>query len=178
MKLLAIVCLALCGLPAGTLADKPSVNRASLVAMEKSLDRRLSGVWPTDSPGEVVGLTQGAYVNGFGAIFMSQVNVAVTAGISPFHQTIRPDEIKRVHDKKVARMVQMKEAMQSMLLDSAKSLDTVPADEQIAVGVSLFYWNWEDRTGLPAQIVMHAPRKLLLQGKAAIDKTPIATEEF
>jgi len=179
MKIFAIVSLMLCGLAAGTLADKPKVNRATLEAMEKSLDRKLSGVWAGDPlPGEVVGLTQGAYITGYGAVFMSEVNVAVTGGVSPFHPTISPDDVKRVHEKKLARMTQMRSAMQDMLLDSAKSLDTVPADDQIAMGISLFYWNWEDRTGLPAQIVMHAQRKVLLAGKAALDKSSITTEEF
>jgi hypothetical protein len=179
MKIFAIVGVMLCGLAAGTLADKPKVNRSTLEAMEKSLDRKLSGVWAGDPlPGEVVGLTQGAYIQGYGAVFMSEVNVAVTGGLSPFHPAISPEDVKRVHEKKLARLIQMRTAMQDMLMDSAKSLDTVPADDQIALGISLFYWNWEDRTGLPAQIVMHAPRKLLLQGKAAPDKSFIATEEF
>ena len=64
-----------------------------------------------------------------------------------------------------------------MLLDSARSLDAVPADEQVAVSLSLFYWTWEKRDGLPAQIVMHAPRKALL-GAANAEQAQIATEEF
>jgi hypothetical protein len=177
MRTVAIACLALCALPAGTMADKPKVNRATIDAMEKSLDRKLSALWPGDAA-EVLGLTQGAYFTGYGVVFMSEVNVAVTTGISPFHPSATADDVKRTHEKKLARMIQMRAAMQDMLLDTAKSLDTVPADDQIAMGISLFYWNWEDRTGLPAQIVMHAQRKVLLQGKAALDKTSITTEEF
>jgi len=147
-------------------------------AMEKSLDRKLSGLWP-DDPVEVMGLTQGAYISGYGAVFMDEINLAPAAGISPFHPTISAEEAKRTHDKKVARLVKLREAMQQMLVDSAKSLDAVPVDEQVAVGVSLFYWNWENHDGLPAQIVMHAPRKLLLQFKpGAADKASIVSEEF
>jgi len=177
MRAVAIACLALCALPSGTMADKPKVSRATIDAMEKSLDRKLSGVWPND-PAEVLGLTQGAYITGYGAVFMSEVNLAVTTGVSPFHPSATADDVKRTHEKKLARLIEMRAAMQDMLLGTAKSLDTVPADEQIVMGISLFYWNWEDRTGLPAQIVMHAPRRALLQGKAALDKTSIVTEEF
>ncbi len=177
MRTVAIACLVLCALPAGTIADKPKVSRATIDAMEKSLDRKLSGVWPND-PAEVLGLTQGAYITGYGAVFMSEVNLAVTTGISPFHPSATADDVKRTHEKKLARMIQMRAAMQGMLVDSAKSLDTVPADEQIVMGISLFYWNWEDRSGLPAQIVMHAQRRVLLQGKAELTKTSITTEEF
>ena len=53
--------------------------------------------------------------------------------------------------------------MRAMLVDSARSLDSVPPTNR---------WPWASRcsigsgriaTGLPAQIVMHAPRKVLLQ---------------
>ncbi len=65
------------------------------------------------------------------------------------------------------RMAAIRTAMRGMLVDSARSLDSVPADEQVALGLSLFYWKWENRDGLPAQIVMHAPRKVLLQSSGA-----------
>ena len=178
MKIAAIVSLILCALPAGSMADKPKVNRGMIEGMEKSVDWRLQRLWPGDSA-EVLGLTQGAYINGYGVVFMSEINVAPAAGITPFHQTVTPDEVKRTHDKKVQRMAALRSAMREILVDSAASLDTVPDDEQVTLGVSLFYWTWEKRDGLPAQIVMHAPKKLLLQAKAGTaDKGAIASDEF
>jgi hypothetical protein len=176
MRIAAVVSLLLCVLPAGSLADKPRVNRAMIEAMEHSLDRKLSSLWPGD-PMEVVGLTQGAYVEGYGAIFMGEVNVAPAAGITPFHPTVTADEIKRTREKKLQRMAQLKVAMREMLADSARSLDSVPPEEQVAVGISLFYWKWENHEGLPAQIVMHAPRKALMQAGTA-EQASIASEEF
>ena len=35
--------------------------------------------WP-DDPVAVIGLTQGAYIDGYGAVFMSEVNLAPAAG--------------------------------------------------------------------------------------------------
>ncbi len=64
-------------------------------------------------------------------------------------------------------MAALRTTMRTMLVDSARSLDAVPSDEQVAVGLSLFYWTWEKRDGLPAQVVMHAPRKALLTGANA-----------
>jgi hypothetical protein len=178
MNTAIIVSLLLCALPAGSMADKPKVTRTMLEAMEKSVDGKLQNLYGAD-PAEIVGVTQGAYINGYGAVFMSEVNLAPATGISPFHPTLKPEEIKRTHDKKVQRMAALRNAMREILIDSAASLDTVPADEQVAVGVSLFYWTWENREGLPAQIVMHAPKKLLLQAKAGTaDKGAIASDEF
>jgi hypothetical protein len=176
MRIAAVVLLALCALPAGSLADNPKVTRGMIEAMQQSLDNKLSGLWPQD-PAEVIGLSQGAYIRGYGAVFLGEVNLAPAAGISPFHPTVSADEVRRTHEKKVQRMAAIRTAMRAMLVDSARSLDSLPTDEQVAVGLSLFYWKWENRDGLPAQIVMHAPRKVLLQSASA-EQASIASEEF
>jgi hypothetical protein len=175
MRLALVALLALCALPGA--ADGPKVNRGMIEGMEHSLDHKLSALWPQD-PLEVVGLSQGTYIQGYGAVFLSEVNVAPTsAGASPFNPTVTADQVRRTHEKKVQRMAALRTAMRAMLLDSARSLDSVPSDEQVAVGLSLFYWKWENRDGLPAQIVMHAPRKTLLQSASA-EQASIASEEF
>jgi hypothetical protein len=174
MKIAPVALLALCALPG--VADAPKVNRGTIEAMQHSLDNKLSGLWPQD-PAEVLGLSQGTYIQGYGAVFLGEVNLAPAAGISPFHPTVSADEVRRTHEKKLQRMAALRTAMRAMLTDSARSLDSVPADEQVAVGLSLFYWKWENRDGLPAQIVMHAPRKTLLQSASA-EQASIASEEF
>jgi hypothetical protein len=182
MKTLAIASLLLCAVATSSLADKPKVNRAMIKAMENSIDNHLRGIWPSD-PLEVLGLTQGAYVTGSGVVFVSEVNIAPSTGISPFHPAITKDEFLRIHEKKLTRISKLKEAMQEMLLSSAGSLDSVPADEQIALGITLFYWNGENTEGLPAQIVMHASKKALVSVKSGIaDRSTLAAalrvEEF
>jgi hypothetical protein len=176
MKIAAVALLALCALPGGSLADNPKVNRAMIEGMQQSMDRKLAALWPAD-PAEVLGLSQGAYIQGYGAVFLGEVNAAPTAGFSPFHPAATPDEIRRTHDKKVQRLAAIRGAMRSMLLDSARSLDAVPSDEQVTIGLSLFYWKWENRDGLPSQIVMHAPRKALLAASNA-EQAQVSTEEF
>ena len=71
-----------------------------------------------------------------------------------------------VHARKVQNLPILGRNMREMLVASAASLDTVPATEQVAVAVSLFYFSWEDRSGLPAQIVMRAERQKLLDFQA------------
>jgi hypothetical protein len=176
MRLAALALLALCALPAGSLADNPKVTRGMIEGMQQSLDAKLARLWPLD-PVEVLGVSQGAYIQGYGAMFLGEVNVAPAAGISPFHPTVSADEIRRTHEKKMQRMAAIRTAMRAMLVDSARSLDSLPADEQVALGLTLFYWKWENRDGLPAQIVMHAPRKVLLQSASA-DQASITSEEF
>jgi len=176
MRTLLIATMLLSALPAGSMADSPKVNRGMLEAMEHSMDRKLTGLWPQD-PVEVLGVSQGAYVRGYGAVFLGEVNLAPAAGVSPFHPSVSADEIRRTHEKKLQRMAALRTTMRAMLIDSARSLDSLPSDEQVAVGLSLFYWTWENREGMPAQIVMHAPRKALLEAATA-EQAHIASEEF
>ena len=182
MRILAIAALLVCALPCGSMANKSKVNRAMIKAMEESVDRQLQGLFPGD-PVEVLGLTQGVYVSGYGAVFMSEVNLAPFAGITPFHPAITKDETVRIREKKVARIPKLKAAMQDMLVNSAGSLDSVPDSEQVALGVSLFYWRGENTEGLPAQIVMHAQKRALVDVKTGkADKARLAAaltvEEF
>ena len=177
MKIAAIVSLIFCALPAGSRADKPNVTRTMIEAMEKSVDGKLQKLFSPD-PVEVLGV-QGGYINGYGAVFMSEINLAPAPGITPFHPAVSPDEIKRTHDKKFQRIAALRNSMRDILVDTAASLDSVQPDDQVAMGISLFYWTWENREGLPAQIVMHAPKKLLLQAKAGTaDKGAIVSDEF
>lgn len=182
MRMLAIASLLLGALPFSSMADKPRVSRGTIKAMEDSLDTQLRGIWPAD-PVEVLGLTQGAYIGGYGAVFVSEVNLAPSTGISPFHPAITTDEIKRIHDKMLTRLPKLKAAMQEMLLNSAVSLDSVPEEERIAFGITLFYWRGENTDGLPAQIVMHAQKRMLVNVKTGrADKATLASaltvEEF
>jgi hypothetical protein len=175
MRILATAVLALCAIPSGSMADRPKVSRAVMKSVEEGLDGRLQKLWANDpNPVQVLGLTQGMYISGYGAVFMSELNLAPGAGITPFHPKVTPDEVKRIHEKKLARIAQLKDTMAEMLLSTAKSLDTVPPDEQVTLGISLFYWNWENSAGLPGQIVMHAPRRALIEGQPA----KLVTEEY
>lgn len=163
-------------------ADRAKVSRASVAAMEESLDKRLAGMFPED-PVALVGVTKGTYITGYGTVFMGELNLAPSAGITPFHQTISKEEIVRIHQKEVDRVPKLKQVMQELLLSSAASLDAVPGDEQIALSISLFHFYWENIAGVPSQIVMHGPKKTLVaihSGRAerALLASAVVIEEF
>ncbi|MCE5307050.1 MAG: hypothetical protein LLG20_05370 [Acidobacteriales bacterium] len=163
-------------------ADKPRVSRSALTPLERSFDRRLDG-WSVDEPVMLLGTTRGVYLEGYGAVFTAEMNLMPGPTISPFQPIIRKESIVRVHQRKVERLPRLREQMKEMLVASAQSLDTVPLDEKIVVGVTLFHYSWEDVSGVPAQIVMQAQRRLLLDyslkhiDRAALD-AGIRTEDL
>jgi hypothetical protein len=151
--LAACVCL--------TGADRPRVGRAAVAAMEKSIDRRLETV--VESPFLLLGMTRGVYLEGYGAVFTAEVNLASGPSISPFRPKVTKDDIVKLRLNTLGRLPALKSAMREALVAAAGSLDTVPAEERLVVGVSLFCFSWEDSSGMPSQIVMQAPRRTLLE---------------
>ena len=142
-------------------AQNPRITRATLRAIEESFDKRVLTVSP-DSPFKLLGTTRGTYLNGYGVVFTAEVNLMVTTNLSPFQLEIPKPYVVKVHAQKLQRLTLFKRSMQEALLAAAASLDTVPANEQVVLGVSLFYYKWEDTAGLPSQVVMHAQRQKLV----------------
>jgi hypothetical protein len=130
------------------------VTRASVAAMEDSLDNHIMRL-RIDAPFYLVGGSRGMYVDGYGVMFAVELNLVATNLVS---------------------------LMRQILIDSAGSLDGVPPTENIAVGVTLVYQPWEESGGLPRQIVMQAPKKILMEAAkgnpAALDAGGLKVQEF
>ena len=137
----------------------------SFEALEKKFDAELKTTGAND-PIELLGGTRGLYLDGYGVIFTTEVSLIFTPSINPFHQQVTPEEASNVHKRKVAHLPLLKKAMQQMMLASATGLDSLPADQQIVLAVRVLYMPWEDTTGLPGQILMHADRRTLLSNTA------------
>lgn len=139
----------------------PRVSRAAMAAVEKNIDKRLESI-SLDSPLMLLGTTRGIYLEGYGAVFTAELNLVAAPGLSPFRAAISKEEVARIHQKKLERLPALRGAMREMLVAAAGSLDAVPADERLVLGLSLFHFSWEDSSGLPSQIVVQAPRKALV----------------
>jgi hypothetical protein len=139
----------------------PRVSREALHAMEISFDQRIQTLSP-DVPFELLGNTRGVYLDGYGAVFTSEVNLSQSMNLSPFQTTIPKEYVTKLRLRKLERVPALKKCMKEQLVAMASSLDTVPVSEQIVLGVTLLYRKWEDASGLPSQIVMQAERQKLL----------------
>jgi hypothetical protein len=161
MKRLLIFAAVLGAAKWAAVAQGPRVGYAAIRAMEKSFDQRVVTL-STDTPFDLLGNTRGVYLGGYGAVFTTEVNLLVTNNVSPFLRTIPKEYVVKVHAQKLQRVPLLKRSMQDAMVATAASLDNVPPGENIVLGVTLFYYNWENTSGLPAQIVMQAQRQKLL----------------
>ena len=155
-------------------------TRGSMVAIEKSIDSQIQRI-NVEDPLFLIGPTRGMYVNGFGAVFSSEVNLVANAGISPFRPAYTKEELAKLHEKKQQRAAQLKQHMRDMLVNAVWALETLPPDDNVVLGVSILYFSWEDSSGLPRQIVMKAQRRVLLtapRSDTAAIESAIHTEEY
>jgi hypothetical protein len=154
--LLAVALLALAG-------DSPRVSRNVMVSMEKSLDDKITRLWD-DNPLSVLGPTRGLYLDGFGAVFTAEINPVVQP-LTLMNPVLTPQDKVKFRQKKLERIPQLKKALVQALASTASSLDPVPATEQVVISVSLTRYQWEDTSGMPAQIVVQGERRKLIEAQ-------------
>lgn len=142
-------------------ASVPAVKRDALAQVEKDFKTTLESTQV-----EILGWPQGVYLDDFGAVFTSDVILAYTPTLNPFHLTITPAEKEKILKSKLDRVPILKRNMQQLLLNASATLSTLPANEQIVVAVAVTNYQWELTDGLPTQIQMRGVRSKLMEAKA------------
>jgi hypothetical protein len=147
-------------------SDAPRVPRTTLAAAEKNLDNRFAGLW-NDNPFIMLGPTRGVYLEGYGAVFTAEVNLVAGPQITIIMQQPTRQSIAEHRQKKLARIPELKKAMEKALADTAASpaMAAVPPDEQIVLVAFLSHFPWEDLTGVPSQIMMQGSKKKLMDAQ-------------
>lgn len=164
IRLVFALALAAVLAPAASSQQTPRVTRAVLAAVEKRIDGTIPALDVSD-PYDLLGTARGIYLPGYGAIFTSELNLVFTT-ISPFVPALTQADIEKLHSKKLGRVVSLKRYMKDMMVTAAVALEAVPPNEQIVIGLSLFYRKFEIKDGLPSQVIMQVPRQALLDYKA------------
>jgi hypothetical protein len=157
---------------------EPIISRSMLIPVEKKIDQRLETLF--DEPFLLLGMTRGLYLDKFGAVFSAELQLISTPGTGTFGFTTPTKEmIAATRAKKLERLPLLKEAMRGQLSSAALSLEKLPLDEKVVIGISIYKRSWEDLTGLPAQIVMQATRKDILAARSAVAlDAAIRVQEF
>jgi hypothetical protein len=162
--------------------QKAAPRRDELAAIERSFDDKFTR-FNVSQPMELLGLTRGVYLPGYGAVFTAELSLLQGPVISPFRPKVTKEEAVQIRAAKLKRLPEVRSLMRELLVASAASLDSVPPEEQIVIGVSFIYANWEDVTGLPKSILMQARRSQLVevamnrQPKSALDSLVKMREE-
>ena len=166
------VCLAL-SVASAAAAQQPSAQGgpppAEIEAEQKACDAAIRG-YSIDAPIDHLLPTHGVYVEGYGAVFVTDVNLIALPPLWGFGGRIAPGELKRIHDSKVKRLPAVRQLMTQMLLDAAKTLIHLKPEESILLHFNFYSMDLEDRTGLPKSMSVQGKKKDLLE--AASGKMP------
>jgi hypothetical protein len=137
--------------------------------VESGFEQRLKGLDPID-PFDRLGACSGVYVSGYGLVFTTAVSLVGAPVFGPFTGGFTKEKADAVHKRMLAHLPALRKAMSEMLTGAAKSLNSLPPNEKVVVAVRLFYMDWEDKNGLPNQIVMTADRASAVAGKIETDE--------
>lgn len=174
MRVMALLLIA--AIPS-VVAQRPAhVSRPAVAAVEQNFFNRLQKADPAD-PFDTLAYPQGVYLPGYGVVFTAKIDLILTPALTPFRPSFTPKEVAQVRDRKLKKLPLLRTTMKAFLVSAAKSLDPVPAGEQVVVAVALHRWSWENVEGMPQQIVFHAERGALLSRLAAADSA-IQSEEY
>ena len=125
-------------------------------AMERAVGRAFRSADGTKPA--AVSAARAIFLPGYGAVFSVEVNLVPTANASPFRRSYTPAEVNAVNLRKRAALEPLRRGMRRILIAEGPSLTDLRPDLQVTLAVSLFHFPWEDRTGLPSQVVISATR--------------------
>jgi hypothetical protein len=146
-----------------------------MVTLEKLTDTKVVQL-DANTPAEALGFTRGVYLDGYGAVFTTEVDVNPYAAPNPFRPSYKEAEIERLRSQKLTRIQTLKKRMVESLVVIAQNLEAVPANEQVALAVTIPYYPWEKSTGMPRQILIQAPKSALLNPTKL--ETALKVQEF
>jgi hypothetical protein len=143
-----------------TEGESSLVKQDSLDLAGRSLDGRLKGLWNDLA---VIGPSRGIYLEDRGPVFTAEVTV-VTAPIS-IMGSISQERWNQIRATKLERLPQLRAALKQALVELASSLESVPPDRQIAIGLLMLRYPGEEK--LPVQIIVQGTKQKLLEAKQA-----------
>jgi len=148
-----------------TLNGQPvRLSLGTFYQIERDMDAKLDKIGEANTPIDLLGATRGVYLDGYGAVFTSEISLVRAPSLTPFHTSISKEEVETVHKRMADRLPLLREAVKEMVKAAARSLFLVPENQQIVVAVRLDYLQWENTAGLPGLILMRADRKSALAG--------------
>jgi hypothetical protein len=148
-------------------ATEPRVSRASIVAVEKSINEEFAN--KSGEPYDVLGNARGTYLEGYGALFTVELDLINTGPLTPnpFKQTITPQEIAATRERKLKKLVSLRESMRSLMVNASGTLEGLPPNERVSMEAVLFYNKWEESRGMPRRLFMSAEKQKLREANAA-----------
>ncbi len=145
-------------------ATESRVPRRQILDVEGAINSKFRSNFA--DPYDLLGDARGTYLDSYGALFTMELELITVAPPSPFKQTISPAEIQTIHDRKLKKLTDLKQAMYSLMAGASAKLDSLPPDEHISMEAILWYYSWENSRDLPKRLFMTVEKEKLLEAMA------------
>ena len=132
--------------------------RSELAESERMVDMAIQRKWSED-PLVLIGGTRAFYVDGFGIVMTAELNLVTGPSVNPFNPTLSPETKAKYRQRKLERLPQMRDLMNTTLQQAKGWFPGLKDDEQIALGVQMYRYSWEDPTGLPSQVMWQTAKR-------------------
>ncbi|HEY3740790.1 MAG TPA: hypothetical protein VGL53_13150 [Bryobacteraceae bacterium] len=132
--------------------------RSDLAASELMVDKAIQSKWAED-PFILIGGTRAFYINGFGVVMTTELNLVTGPSVNPFNPTLSEATKINYRKRKLERLPQLRDLMSTTLEQVKGRFPTLKDDEQVVLGVQLYRYSWEDPAGLPTQIVYQSAKR-------------------
>ena len=150
----------------------PAAKRMDLsgvAKIESSFEQKLLDLDPSDRF-DRLGACSGVYLSGYGLVFTIPLSLVAPPTFGPFTGGYTPEKAAALHKRKLAHLPALKKGLIEMLTQAAKASSGLPPNEKVVVAARLFYLDYEDKTGLPNQIVVTADPASALVGNIQVEE--------
>jgi hypothetical protein len=139
------------------------IDSAAVAKIESAFEQKVKDLDPND-PFDRLGACSGVYISGYGLVFTLPLSLVSAPTFGPFTGGFTPQKADAIHKRKLAHLPLLKKAMSEMALQASKAFPTLPPTDKVVVAARLFYLDYEDKTGLPNQMVIAADHASALAG--------------
>lgn len=132
--------------------------RGELAESEMLVDKAIQSRWAED-PLILIGGTRAFYIDGFGVVMTTELNLVTGPSVNPFNPTLSEQTKANYRKRKLERLPQLRDLMSTTLEQAKGRFPSLKDDEQVVLGVQLYRYSWEDANGLPSQIVYQSAKR-------------------
>lgn len=96
-------------------ATESRVPRRQILDVEGSINNKFRSNFA--DPYDLLGDARGTYLDSYGALFTMELELITVAPPSPFKPTISPAEIQTIHDRKLKKLTDLRQAMYGLMAE-------------------------------------------------------------
>jgi hypothetical protein len=162
MRALAFaLALALEAAAAQPVATHAGLPQADVAIAEKICNAAIRG-YSIDAPIDHLLPAHGVYVDGFGVVVITDVNLVALPPLFGFTGGVTDSDRARIHETKVKRFPAVRELLARVTAEMAGGLDRLSPEENVLLRVNFYNFEFENKNDLPKRLTISGRKKDLV----------------